>query len=312
MLSLNDKYSKLLLTLCCCFFFTVLYAQRANDLLVYAVKGTVTATYNNQESLVKIGKVLRTGTTLHVRQGARMTMVCKEGKPLGVNKEGIFPLTRWKDSCRSGANSMTTNYFKYIWNEMYTRSPEHAQDEKGVNAVTRSPAPDIFYSNRIKIEFSPGLDTLNYVSGDFPLSWTSYSYDGKYLFRLYDVKTGKLLYKDSLYRSFISTSKFKELLVPGNRYAWTVSAPRAGIIKKRILNYIPVIAFEKYLSDLQQPMDIPEEEGAQQFRIGFMLEQRHYLAEAYTWYKKAMEADPAMEIYRDKLLRFKSDFWINE
>ncbi|MEO6611168.1 MAG: hypothetical protein ABIT05_03515 [Chitinophagaceae bacterium] len=312
MISIHSKSGKSVLALCCCFIFVSLHAQRVNDLLVYAVKGTVTAIYNNQESPIKIGKVLRSGTTIHLRQGARMTMVCKEGKPLAVDKEGIFPVSRWKDSCRSGGNSMTSNYFKYIWNEMYSRSPDNPDQQKGVTAVTRSPAPDIFNPRRIKIEFSPGLDTLNYVGGDFPLSWTCYDYDGKYIFTLYDGKTGTLLYKDSLSRSFIRISKFKDLLVPGKRYSWTISAPKSGLIKRRILNYIPTIAFEKYMTVLQLPIDIPEEPSAEQFRTGFMLEQRHYLAEAYHWYIKAMDADPAMELYRDKLLRFKSEFWISD
>ena len=238
MVSINDRYRKIMLSFFCCIFFLASGAQKGNDLLVYAVKGTVTTTYNNQESPVKIGKVLRTGASINLRPGARLTMVCKQGKPLAVDREGVFPLERWRDSCKSGTNSMTSNYFKYIWTELYARSPEHAEEDKGVNAVTRGEAPSRveYYPNRVKIEFSRGLDTLNYVSGDFPLSWTCYDYDGKYLFKLYDAKTGKLIYKDSLFRSYIMISKFKELLVPGKRYSWTVSAPKAGIIKKRILN----------------------------------------------------------------------------
>jgi hypothetical protein len=312
MIPIIDKCGRFILTVYSCFLFSSLEAQRANDLLVYAVKGTVTATYNNQETPIKIGKVLRNGTTLHLRQGARLTMVCKEGKPLAVDREGVFPLSKWKDSCRSGANSITSNYFKYIWSEMYARSPEHSEEEKGVNAVTRSPAPDIFNPGRIRIEFNRGLDTLNYAGGDFPLSWTCYDYNGKYVFKLYDAKSGKLIYKDSLTRSLIRVSKFNHLLVPGKRYSWSISTPRTGVSKRRILNYIPAIAFEKYMTGLQEPVGIPEETSARQFRIGFMLEQRHYLAEAYTWYKKAVETDPAMELYRDKLLRFKNEFWISD
>ncbi|MEO7924700.1 MAG: hypothetical protein ABIR30_13545 [Chitinophagaceae bacterium] len=301
------------LILFCLFVLTSANAQKGNELLVYAVKGSVMATYNNQESAVKIGKVLKPGTTITVKPGASMTMVCKQGKPLSVNKEGSFPVNKWKDSCKTGGNSITASYFKYIWSEFYTRSPEHKEEEErlAVNAVTRSPSPIVFNPNRIRIEFNPGLDTLNYTGVDFPLSWTCYDYSGKYSFKLYDLKTGKAIYKDSLHRSIINTSQFGHLLQEGKKYAWTVSAPKAATVKKRILNYIRPATLEKFVDDLKLiSADIPEEEGARYFRIAYMLEQHHYLAEALAYYKKATETAPEMEVYRDKLLRFKSDFWV--
>ena len=55
-----------------------------------------------------------------------------------------------------------------------------------------------------------------------------------------------------------------------------------------------------------------EDSAAKYFRIGYMLEQRHYLADAYLHYKKAAQAAPETGVYRDKLLRFKSEFWISD
>ncbi|MBK7560501.1 MAG: tetratricopeptide repeat protein [Chitinophagaceae bacterium] len=294
-----------------------LWAQRGNEFLVYTVNGHVTALYNSLESAVKIGKILKPGTTITMKQGARMTMVCKQGKPLPVTKEGSFPINNWKDSCKMNGNSMTSNYFKYIWNEFYTRSDEYqAEQKKGkdVNAVTRSPAPRRFEfrPNRVKIEFSPGLDTLNYASGNFLLSWVSYNYSGKYLFTLFNTSTGRVLYKDSLHRSFITIDKFVKLLEPGTRYAWTITAQKGGIIKRRILNFVAAETVEKYIAALQRAVDVPEDSAAQFFRIGYMLEQGHYLAEAFIYYKKAADADPEIQLYNDKMLRFKSEFWIND
>ena len=302
--------------LVCLFLVCSSHAQQGNELLVYAVKGTVTAKYNNQESAVKIGKVLKPGTTINVMQGAGMTMLCKQGKPLSVTKAGSFFLSNWKDSCKTTSNSVTSSYFKYIWSEFYTRSKEYQdeQKDKNVSAVTRSDAPRRYKSNpkKIKIEFSPGLDTLNYASGNFPLSWTCYDYSGKYFFTLYEATTGREVYKDSLHRSFIPVEKFIALLEKGKRYSWTVTAPNASVIRKRILNYVTAESTEELTRGFEASMNIPEDSATKYFRIGYMLEQRHYLAEAFLHYKKAVQANPAIGVYSDKLLRFKSEFWISD
>ena len=58
------------------------------------------------------------------------------------------------------------------------------------------------------------------------------------------------------------------------------------------------------------PTAIPEDSASQYFRIAFLLEKKHYLADALTWYQKATLADPSIEAYRDKFIRFRNEFWI--
>jgi len=312
MFSENNVYLVFSCIIICLCFATSIKAQAGTELLVYAIKGNITAVYNNEESPVKIGRLLKPGTVIKIKSGSKMTMVCKQGRPFFLSKEGDYPLSKWNDSCKTSTSSITANYFKYIWNEFYTHSPEYQQDQNtsALGAVTRSPAQDVFNPRKVNISFNQGLDTLNYTNGDFPLSWTCYNYSGKYTFRLYETRTGKLLYKDSVQRSFISISKFKNLLEAGKRYYWTATAPRAGKIKKRVLNYLESNKVEQFINELPNNEDIPEDSAAKYFRIGYMLEQRHFLADAYTYYKKAAETAPDITMFADKLLRFRNEFWI--
>ena len=96
-------------------------------MLVYAVKGEVTAIFKQQETRVKIGKVLKQGTTLKTGKDASLTMICTKGKAISLQKEGSFPLSRWRDSCAVTDESITANYFKYIWQQIYAYSPERKE-----------------------------------------------------------------------------------------------------------------------------------------------------------------------------------------
>src|SRR4030095_3044372 len=123
---------------------------------------------------------------IKVQKESRITLVCKQGKPISILKEGVFPVTNWKDSCKTHNASLTSNYFQFIWNQLYNRSPEgRAEAERrGDLAVIREGAPLRGESIKsVKIEFHPGLDTINYAEGDFTISLHTPYYDGTFTFQ---------------------------------------------------------------------------------------------------------------------------------
>ncbi|MGQ0740611.1 MAG: hypothetical protein ACT4OJ_16300 [Bacteroidota bacterium] len=290
-----------------------LHAQQGDELLAYSVKGKVTVVYKNEEAAVKIGKVLKPGAVIKTQKDASLTMLCNKGKPLSVTKEGSFPVNNWKDSCRTPGGSVTSNYFKYIWNQLYAYSPEYKEEMRKKNdmAVSRGdPPPKTTSPKKARLSFSKGMDTVNYDGENFPLSWTGSHFQGKYLFTLYNAKGDKVLFGDSLRQSYISIDSFQHLLEPGKSYRWNVTMKGMPASKKRVLVYIPAGQLNDYMINLFLPVDVPEDTASQFFRVAWMLELKHYLAEALIWYQKAAVAAPDTELFRDQLIRFRNEFWI--
>jgi len=295
------------------FFSCPLLAQRGDELLVYSVKGNVTAVYKKQESPVKIGKVLLPGAVIKTKKDASLTMLCSRGKALSLTKQGNFPVLKWKDSCRQGTASVTSNYFKYIWDQLYSYSPEHAAEirRRSDMAVARGEPLSNFKPKKFtKLEFSPGLDTVHYDGNPFPLSWTGSGYTGFYQFSLYNAKGDTLLFRDSLRGNFIMIDSMKHLLVPGASYRWTVLAAGAPVSKKRTLNYVPAEVTAGLTAAFLQPLPIPEDTATTFFRVAYLLEKRHFFAAAYNWYKQAALQNNGMELFRDQLIRFRNEYWI--
>jgi hypothetical protein len=301
---------------CITIFFLIItcqcFSQTGDELLVYSVKGKVTATYRNTETPVKVGKVLKQGTTIKTEKDARLTMVCKQGKPLSVTKEGLYPVSLWKDSCKNAGGSLTSHYFQYIWSELYKRSDEY---KEGNMAVIRGDEPyktETYPDDFVMVDFNAGLDTINYAKGNFPLAWTCYDCNGRYQFRLYTSKDRKLVFADSVIGSEIMMSRFSGKLKPGISYAWTISnKAKTGVIRRRILNAVPEKKLIDFIESIRNVADVEEDSAAQYFRIGFLLEKRHYLPDAYSYYKKAVAADPESLLYRDKLASFTFDFHLD-
>lgn len=300
------------------FLVTIAQAQKGDELLVYSVQGIVTAVYKSQESPVKIGKVLKPGTILHAQKESMLTMVCKQGKPIFITQEGVYPVSNWKDSCKSNNKSLTSRYFSYVWSELYYRSPEYREDidKYGSVALVRGDAPyryEVYPEDSVFVTFSTSLDTLNYATGNFALTWQSFGYDGNVQFRVYTAKDRKLVFKDSVSDSQIFIDKFLHKLKPGIRYAWTILLPvKTGVIRRRILNYIPSTIMKHFIDSLEKEEVIAEDSASKYFRIGFVMEKKHYLAEAYKYFKKAAEMAPQMSIYTDKLKSFIFEFRLED
>jgi len=77
-----------------------------------------------------------------------------------------------------------------------------------------------------------------------------------------------------------------------------------------VLNYVTKENYNAVLETIKKQGAAFEAPAEQSYRIGFMLEDAHYLAEAYEHYSKAASLDPQNVLYRSTLMSFKKDYEI--
>ena len=232
-------------------------------------------------------------------------MVCKQGKAISVTREGVYPVIYWKDSCNVESQSLVTNYFQYIWTQLYVRSQEGQEEMQkiGNGYVTNAGAPlrsETEELQKIKIEISSGLDTILYSEGDFPLSWTTPGYHGRFLFQLFNATSGKLVFSDSVNGNRIMLSAFKKFLQTGQTYRWLIGTRGFSLRKARLIHYLDSSVIQNHIDRIAS-LDLSEEPAAVYFRLAFFLEHQHYLAEAYAHYLKALELERDNSVYSDRL-----------
>ena len=282
-----------------------LYAQ--NSFLLYSFKGNVTVVENNTETKAKVGKPLSNNATIKVSNGSAVTLICNEAAMFTFGKAGSYPLKQFSDSCKVSSNSVSANYVKYVWASMTKSSGTPGSNRKAymntVGAVSRS-------INNIWID--PRLDTIYYYSGDFPLSWKSCTEAKDFEVLLYN--------KDNISTPFYSTtvSKLKipitdltaaSKIKPGNSYFWTAAIKGEENDELKVLNYVTKEEFDKFLATLTSSASF-EAPAEQAYRLGFMLEDAHYLSDAYRYYTKAASLDSNNVLYRSTLMSFKKDYEI--
>ena len=69
--------------------------------------------------------------------------------------------------------------------------------------------------------------------------------------------------------------------------------------------------YQKLLKTFSESSNAFEQEGARLFREAFLLEQAHFLADAYAYYQKAATLQPDVELYAVTLKAFKKDYQLD-
>lgn len=298
------KKFKFLILLCT----ITMVASAQNSFLLYSFKGKVSVVENNVESSAKVGKPLTATATLKVAAGAAVTLICNEAAMFTFTKAGTYQLSKFGDSCKVSSSSVSANYVKYVWASMTKSNSSSGSNRKAymntVGAVTRGGMNPVWIDYR--------LDTLNYSGGEFPLSWQVYPSDVKdFEFSLYTADNiSTPIYKTDISKLKISITTFLSKIKAGNSYFWTSSVKEQENDELKVLNYVTKEIFDAVLAEIKKqgaPFEAPAEQA---YRIGFMLEDAHYLAEAYQYYSKAATLDATNVLYRSTLMSFKKDYQI--
>jgi hypothetical protein len=288
---------------------TVLNAQ-TNMFVVYSVKGTVSVIENNVETKAKIGTILDGNETIKIGAGSFATLICNETKAFSINKAGNYSTASLNDSCKMSGGSVSSNYMKYVWNEMTKPkgSPETNRKKfmTNVGAASRGGRNGI---NNVWVDSR--LDSINYVSGTIPLSWKCFVDNAEeFEFRLYDGTQSKVIYSKEVKKKHVDIGDILKLMQPGNVYYWNASLKGEPENEARYaLHYIPKEEFQTFFNSIKKG-EAAENDAEMNFRLGFVLEENHYIAEAYNYYLKATQADPTNTLYRYTFMSFKKDFEI--
>ena len=288
-------------------FLSITSFSQDNSFLVYSFKGNVSVIQNNAETKAKIGNVLNSNAKIKLATGSSVTMVCNQAAMFTINKAGNYSLSQFKDSCVTSSSSITANYLRYVWNQMTS----HGEGAPGSNrkafmntvgAVSRS-------VNNIWID--PRLDTINYVSGDFPLSWKSYADANEFEFMLYpNEKAKKPDFTTTVKKLKVPISTINKNLKPDHTYYWTAAVKGEQNDEWKVLNVVSKDKFDATVNAYKAMGPTNESAAEQSYRIAFMLEDAHFLCEAYQYYLKAATTEPTNMLYRSTLMSFKKDYEI--
>ena len=287
-------------------FFPFFMSAQENMFVVYSVKGTVSIVENKVETKAKIGTILNGNSSVKVAPGSFATLLCNETRMFSLNKAGSYSTASLKDSCKTNNSSVSANYMKYIWSELTKSKGTPEKNRKAymsnVGAVGRG---DI---NNVWVD--PRLDSVNYVSGTIPLSWKCFVETDEFEFRLYDETKTNVIYSNNVKKKHVDIADISKMLQPGKVYYWNATVTgEPENTARHYLRYVPKEEYQTFFNTYKKT-GAAETDAEMNFRLGFVLEENHYLTEAFNHYLKATQLDPTNSLYRFTFMSFKKDFEI--
>ncbi len=277
-----------------------------NMFVVYSTKGKVSVIENKTETKAKIGTLLNDNSSIQVETASFATLICNETRMFTLNKPGMYSLGKLKDSCKTTkTGSVSSNYMKYIWNELTKSKGSPEKNRKAymsnVGAVSRS-------INNVWID--PKLDTVYYVSGNFPLSWKSFTEADNFDFRVFSAETGEQpLISKSTGKKHVMVAELLDKIKEGKSYWWTAMVKGENNEEKKYFRYWTKDEYNKFYKSLKKG-SASETDAESHFHLGFLLEEAHFLAEAEQHYFKATQLAPDVVLYRSTFMSFKKDYEI--
>lgn len=95
----------------------------------------------------------------------------------------------------------------------------------------------------------------------------------------------------------------------GNAYWWTVMVKGESNDELKYFRYWTKEEYNKFYKPLKKA-SASETDAESNFRLGFLLEEAHFLAEAEQHYLKATQLAPDVILYRSTFMSFKKDYEI--
>ncbi len=271
--------------------------------VVYQVKGNVSYTQRQVTKLLKIGQTFTdANAVINVPYNSAAILICNNYSLINLTKPDAYSLLKISDSCVTPVSSVTSVYFRFVWDEL-TQAHGSIEDSRkkymhNVGAVTRGCEGLSFLTN---------YDTINYSNGFFLVKWQTVGNEKLVLYNNEAAEAPVL--SINLNSDSINLQTLKELLKAPGIYYWNVQINNRENCPRKYLKFWDENDFKLFYDSLLNAIPANVSDAEKMYMLAFVLEYNYFYAESYTYYKLAYDKDPSNLKYQNSLQLFKNTYF---
>ncbi len=263
--------------------------------IVYHTQGKITT--NTGKSSLKSGDKLYPSNYITLAQGANLILVCKNFEIIRLDIKGRYDVKTLLRKCEKTAPSFTSSYFSYVWDELTHPhgSPEEEPTHymRNVGSVSRGCS---------MVETKLPVDTLLYATGRLPIYYIT-NIKAPHITVYSEAVDGELLLNYPLREMPVLIDTLKTLLKKPGIYYWQITNADGSGCERNVLKILNPKSYKSTIDKILKKL-IPAKPAETAFMKGFILEENHFIAEAFNYYKLAGELNPNNKYYKLALSRF--------
>ena len=282
------------------FILTMSIASAQQSFLVYQLKGNVKLKIGKQYSQLRIGQSVKSANTILLGKDAAVMLICEGYASFTINKAGNHLLKDYVDSCIRETNSVTSKYFKYIWDEL---THPHSTPESNRRKYMQNTGAVVRGCPGIKVD--QVFDTINNHNGQVTIKWKTDLPNAQLSFVLYDnEKEGRLLHSSYMDKNYVLLDTIKKYAGNNEEIYWNLAINGNEVCSRKYIKLWQTGDYTDLLAHLNAATGTILDKAERYYAIGFLLESQHFLAEAKEYYKKASTLKPTEKRYRQALNDF--------
>ena len=290
------KYLSILIFL---FISSLISAQ--DNFLAYRVTGKVTYLDKGNQVVLKVGKILDNTASVKVGRNASLLLICGNTSVPVQLQEGTHVLGKLASSCHSTQQSLTYNYFNYVWWQL-THPKASVEEERKKN----SNWPGAVSRGCQGIEFLVP-DTLGFYRENIILKWKINVPFKSLEFVMYEYADSPVpLLKIPITTGYLHLESFKDKLEISTEYFWTLSLDGKENCPRKLLQVWSSGDFTILTDSINTGKHSGLDEAERDYMMGWMYEQNHLVGEASRHYKLAEAAAPGNSRYKKTVKRLRS------
>jgi len=267
------------------------------DFKVYYVKGNCTVKQNGKIVKIKRGDELTSGQNITLASKSQLVLIHKSFATIQLLEPGVFEVSQLaKDTESKSTSKITASYFRYIWDELNTHhdSPENDPRKYMVNTGAAS--------RGCLVSTSVDVDTIYYHHGPLPVylkAANKISYAG-----FYDSENdGIALLKQKLSGGLVAIDSIAARLKKKGVYYWEIAGEDGNSCSRFFLQVLNTEDYNQKIQNIFSAI-VPAAPAQTAWMKGFIMEENHFLAEAFHYYKEAVKSDPKNKVYKKAVNRF--------
>jgi hypothetical protein len=263
--------------------------------VVYYTRGVITK--NTSGSPLKKGDRLFEKDNISLAQGAQLILVCRNAASVKLSAKGRYEVKKLVASCKQETGSFTSSYFSYVWEEM---THEHGTPEDDPTHYMKNMGAASRGCNTVETKVS--VDTVIYAVGTLPVFYIT-TISNPYLSVFKEAQEGESFFSAPLDKQPLYLDLVAQKLKDTGTYYWQVTDKNGEGCERNVLR---ILSPKEYYTSIAQLMrDLPPGLPAETaYMKGFILEENHFLAEAFKFYKQAYILSPSNKRYQFAQSRF--------
>lgn len=279
-----------LLVFGCCLSLAVAAADPA--FVVFYNSGNATKMINGKALALKKGDQLQVNDQVSLPEKTQLVLVCANFSVVQLKTKGNYTVKSLLTKCKAQNTSASSAYFKYVWSQFAHAHQAPAADPRSFMKTYGAA------SRGKEVKTNLNTDTIYYYQGKLQIAWQP----ARVLtLQVYATNANEKLILTAKQAKKANIDSIAAVLKQPGTYYWDFAGQESA--KFKLLHILTKRQYEQIKNAILANV-VTTTPAETAYLTGYMLEENHFLADAFKYYEKAVKLEPQNQNYKNAIARF--------